>query len=174
MTAIAPQKNIIQVEETQEGAATAESMFMRLGGTNNFISERQLDQMDFKVNGPYNLFVPNFQVDGLITFPFPWELVFVAIESGFLNGSSGLTEVDVKWKPQGSGSYVSIFSTTPKFDSSAGAGELCANGQSATGFTAPVLAKTQFDPWDILRCDLLQALVGDVDYFGLKLFWRPR
>lgn len=173
MTAIAPRKYTIQTEETTAQAATSESVFTRVGATNNFLAERELDQKDFNLNGLYNIIMINSDCDGKITYPYPFEIVTLGIYNGSINGSSGLTELDVKWKPQNSGAFSSIFTTTPKFTSAAAADSSCFVGQSVAGFTAPVLLKTTFAAYDQLRIDILQTVVGTVDYAGIKIFSRP-
>lgn len=175
MSQVSPERILIQQEETKFRAAVAESVLSRVGATTNFINLYQLDTIDFKVNGPYNLGTfPNNQFDGIITFPFNFEVLYAAIYTGSLTASSGTTELDVKWKPYSSGAYASIFSTTPKFTSAAAASDLVYNGSVKTGFTAPVLSKTSFDAWDLLRFDLISGVVGNQDGCGIKLFWRPR
>ena len=175
MADIIPERILIQQEETKFRAAVAESTLSRVGATTNFINEFQLDTIDFKVNGPYNRgSMPKLQFDGLVTFPFNFEILYAAIFTGSSVASGGTTELDVKWKPYASGAYASIFSTTPKFNSSAAASDSVYNGSSKTGFTPAVFSKTTFDAWDMLKFDILQAVSGDQSGCGLKLFWRPR
>ena len=173
---IVAERSIIQQEETAPQAATSESTMTRLGANQNFINLYQLDQVDFKLNGPYNIVTPpQVHLDGIITFPFNFEIVAIAISNGTNNGDSGTTELDVKWQPyDNSTPYASIFTTTPKFTPAAAAQDLCFDGDTKTGFTAPVLSKTLFDAKDKLRVDLLQAISGVVDGAGIKIFWRPR
>lgn len=175
MADIVEERSIIQQEETAPQAAVSESTMTRVGANINFINLRQLDQVDFKLNGPYNLITPpQVHLDGIITFPFAFEISAIAISNGTNNGSSGTTELDVKWQPyDNSSAYSSIFSTTPKFTPSSAPQDLCFNGDSKTGFTAPVLSKTTFASKDKLRVDLLQAISGTVDGAGIKIFWRP-
>lgn len=175
MADIVDEKVQIQQEETAPQAACSEGMFTRVGGAINFINNRQFDTIDFKINGPYNLSdMPQLQFDGLVTFPFAFEVVYASIYTGPVAASGGTTQLDVKWKPRGSGSYATIFGTKPAFTNAAGVSDLCSNGQSLTGFTAPTLVKTNFDAWDLLKLDILSAVTGDQEGCGLKLFWRPR
>jgi hypothetical protein len=172
---ITPLKKMIQVEETQYAAAVSSSVAQRIGSSINFINSYQLDTIDFKVNGPYNLGpLPNLQFDGIVTFPFAFEIVNAFIYTGPTVASGGTTELDIKWKPYASGSYSSIFTTTPKFNSSAAASDGIHDGSTKTGFTAPVLSTTQFAAWDLLKLDILQAVTGTQAGCGIKLFWRPR
>ena len=178
MSDISPELFQIQQEETAPQAAVSESTMSKVGASNNFNNLFRLPVIEFRVNGPYNLIpLPNIAFDGIRHYPFAWEIGGVAIESGTSNGTSGTLELDIKWQPyDNSAPYVSIFSTTPKFDAATvTANDSCYNGDVKTGFTAPVLAKTQFNAKDKLRMDILQTpSVGDVDACGLVIFIKPR
>lgn len=175
MTAIPASRQIIQQEETRSQAAVSESTMTRMGAMNNFLALKECTAHDFNLNGAYNIVnTPNLAIDGPITYPFNFEIVAAIIYAGNGMGSSGTTEIDVKWKPETGGSFASIFSTTPKFDSTATPFDSARNGATPpTGFTAPVLAKTTFNAFDILHLDLLQAQLGPVNGVYLKLFIRP-
>jgi len=176
MTDITPQRLLIQIEETRSKAAVSESTMTRMGAMNNFLALKECSQHDMNLNNAYNIIAtPNLAIDGFLTFPFNFEIVEAYIFSGSSTGSGGTTNLDVKWKPQASGSYASIFSTTPKFAGGTAPAFGSANTTFAdTGFTSPVLSKTQFNANDILRFDLLGAATGDVNGAYLKLFIRPR
>lgn len=146
----------------------------RVGATANFINLYQANMREFMINGPYGtIATPNLGVDGIVKFPFNWELIDIYIYSGEITSGSGTTEIDIKWKPFASGSYASIFSTTPKFTSSAAVFETCGLGQTKTGFTAPVLSRTNFDANDQLRIDLMSAINTGVGC-GIGITFRPR
>ena len=165
---------MIQIEETRSQAAVSESVMTRVGGGINFINTAHVYQHSWKLNGFYNVGgAPNLALDGYITYPYAFEIVDVFLFNGSVIGSSGTTEVDVKWKPELSGAYQSIFSTTPKADSTSAAFGHIRIGQTATGFTAAVLDKSTFDPYDVLRFDLLQAMAGDPEGLELKTWIRP-
>lgn len=174
MSDITPERLMIQQEETRSQAAVSESTMSRVGGAINFINTRHIYQHDWNLNGKYNSVVtPNVGLDGFITYPFAFEIVQFMLFSGENVGSGGITEIDVKWKPELSGAFASIFSTTPKFTNAAGANESIRIGQSRTGWTAPVLSKTEFDAYDILRFDLLQAVSGDPNGAFAKVWIIP-
>lgn len=165
---------MIQQEETRAQAAVSESTMSRVGSSVNFINTKHIYQHDWNLNGRYNIVTPpNLALDSYITYPFPYEILEFMVFSGDAMGSSGITELDVKWKPELSGTYQSIFSTTPKLTSAAGAFESIRQGQTRTGWTAPVLSKTQFDAYDILRLDLLQAQAGNPNGVFAKVWIRP-
>ena len=93
------------------------------------------------------------------------SILQVMIASG-TTGSSGTTEIDIKWAAAGSSSFVSIFSTTPKIASTAPSNsQFDANGilTVPTGCTAPVLSKTTFNQGDQLRCDIISAMPSAAD-----------
>lgn len=172
---IVAERNIMQQEETAAQAAVSESTMSRMGAVANFISLYQAPIIEFCINGPFNLqAVPNLNIDKIRSFLFDFELVGVMMSAGGSNGSSGTCELDIKWAAYNSNTFVSIFSTTPKFTPAAPAYDTIHDGDTKTGFTAPVLAKTQFDAKDKLRLDILQAPSGTVDGAGITLFWRPR
>jgi len=175
MSDIADRKYLIQQEETKFQAAVSESVMSRVGAVNNFIVNRENSQHDFNLNGAYNIFAPPFYFgDGYITYPWPFEIVDVLLFTGETIGTSGTTEVDLKWKPEIGGTYQSIFSTTPKFDTTAAINDFTRQGKVSTGFIAPVLSKSQFDAFDVLKLDVLQTISGPVNGLFVKVFVRPR
>lgn len=175
MADVPEERLLIQSEEVAYRAAVSEATMTRVGATANFINKRYLTETNFNLNGQYNIAAPNLDVDGKRTYPYDFSIVDLGIFSGNSNGTSGTTELDIKWKPQNSGAFASIFSTTPKFTFSAAANNSCFIGQTVTNFTAPVLSKTDFDAYDILKIDIITTVAGsDLDYAGIKIFTRPR
>lgn len=173
MADIVAERLNIQQEETQPQAAVSESTMSRVGGAINFINTKHLYIKEFCVNGKYNIINPNLSIDGFLTYPFNFEIIDVVVKLGSATGSSGLSELDLKWKPEASGTWQSIFSTTPKWNSSAPIDGSVRLGVTRTGFTTPVLAKTTFNAYDLIKLDQLQALVGDVNSYFITLFIRP-
>lgn len=173
MTDIPGVRTVIQAEEVAFNASVSEATAYRMGQQMNHITFYQNLHKDYNLNGEYSSSVlPNLGMDGLVWFPWPWEIVTVGICSGIV-GTGGITELDLKWKPQQAGSYASIFSTTPKFTNAANNFDLCRNGQSFTGFVAPVLSKTTFAANDLVRMDLLQVQSGTPSGAYLRFFFRP-
>lgn len=173
MSDIPSERKMIQIEETKPQAAVTESVMSRVGAGINFINKAHFYVKEFCLNGKYNITVPNLSVDGAFTYPFAFEIVEIVVKAGSVIGSSGTTEVDLKWKQEVGGSYVSIFSTTPKWTPSAAADSSVRIGVTRTGWTAPVLSKTQFAAYDLIKLDLLQAITGDVNTFSLTIYTRP-
>jgi hypothetical protein len=176
MTAISDRKFIMQQEETKFNSAVSESLVSRMGAVTNFIVNRELTQHDFNLNGKYNIIPAPYQFgDGYITYPFPFEIVDVMLFTGEAVGTSGTTEIDVKWKPESSGSFATIFSTTPKVTGSSPINRFVrVGGPGVTGMNRPVLSKTTFNAYDYLRLDVLQHRAGNVNGIFLKIFVRPR
>jgi hypothetical protein len=168
-------RQLIQTEETRYRSSVSEWFLQKLAATHNFISKRQHDKRDLFANGRYNIMssYPQLGVDGLIIFEYDVEIINLYIWNG-IAGSSGTTEIDIKWKPQSSGAYQTMFSTTPKITSTAANYSICGVGDTITGFTAPVLLKTEFDAKDVLRMDILGCMSGNVEGCGIIIHYRPR
>ena len=173
MADITAERKMIQQEETAPQAAVTESVMSRVGGGINFINTRHYYVKEFCVNSYYNAFVPNLSIDGSFTYPWAFEIVEIVVKVGDIVGVSGLSEIDLKWKPETTGTYASIFTTTPKWDATVAPDSSVRLGVVRTGWTAPVLLKTQFAAYDSIKLDLLQALVGEVDSFFVTIFTRP-
>lgn len=173
MTDISPERKLIQVEETKPQAAVTESVMSRVGAAANFINLRHFYIKEFCVNGKYNIIPTNLSLDGFLTYPFNFEIVDIVLKLGGATGTSGLSEIDLKWKPETSGTFQSIFSTTPQWTAAANADSSVRIGVSRTGFTTPVLSKTTFNAYDLIKLDQLQALVGNVNSYFITLFIRP-
>lgn len=176
MTMLDPVRNIIQKEETRFEAAVSEGTVGRVGETLNFVNIRQMDQANFNLNGKYNVIAaPYYFGDGFITYPFPFEIVDVLLFTGEAVGSSGTSEFDLKWVAEGDTTYASMCSTTPKYTPSAPLNAMCrVGGPVVAGMTSAVLSKTQFDAYDVIKLDVLQTVVGDVNGAYIKIFIRPR
>jgi len=171
---LSQQKNMIQAEETSPQAGITQGMLSRVGQSINHINKRQFDCHHFNLNGFYNIAdLPFSVVDGYISYPYAFEIAEVLIFSGPVIGTSGVTELDIKWKPQSSGSFASIFSTTPKINSTAQPMTQASIGYQPSGFTSPILSKTTFAAYDYLRIDLLQTMAGDPEGVYVKVFTRP-
>jgi hypothetical protein len=174
MTDIVGSRQFIQEEEVKAQAAVSESTMTRMGSMLNFIAAKEFTQHDFNLNGAYNIIpTPNLAVDGYVTYPFDFEIIDVLVFIGDVQGTSGTTEIDLKWRAEGGGAYASIFSTTPKFTYLAATGLFTRVGVAPAHFTAPVLSKTTFAAYDAIRLDVLTAVAGAAKGCFVKLFIRP-
>lgn len=173
MADIVSERKMIQQEETKPQAAVTESVLSRVGSGINFINTRHYYIKEYCVNGRYNIIMPNLSIDGFFSYPWAFEITDLIVKLGESTGVSGISEIDLKWKPETSGTWQSIFSTTPQWSAAAPADSSVRLGVSRTGWTTPVLSKTQFDPYDLIKLDLLQGLTGDVNSFFATIFTRP-
>ena len=175
MADVTPLRINLQAEEVAYRSSVSEATLSRVGSSVNFINYYQHDKRDLFANGRYNIMpsYPQLGVDGLVIFEYAVQILNVYIWNG-IAGSGGTTELDVKWKPQASGSYASMFSTTPKITSTAASYSICGVGDTVTGFTAPILSKTNFDAKDVLRLDIMGAMTGTVEGCGIIIHYRPR
>jgi hypothetical protein len=166
-------RHLIRIPEARYLAAVSESILKRLGAVCNFINTRHIEREKFALNGFYEPRAGYLAVDGIFIFEFDSEIVNAHIYN-LIKGTGGTTELDIKWKPQVGGAWASIFSTTPKIASTVSDYSSCGVGDSITGFTAPVLSKTQFAAKDMLRLDLVTCMTGSPVGCGINLHHRPR
>jgi len=175
-TLVPPKRSLIYIDGAQFRSAVSEELIQRQGAVSNFISLYQHSEKQFFINGPYGIAtVPATALDGLTFFQFDAEIIDVWAFH-IISGSSGTTELDVKVATLG-GSFASIFSTTPKFTSSAANNSwVDSSGVVApgTGVTAPVLSITNVNAGQALRFDLLQKQGGDPQNCGIVIHYRPR
>lgn len=176
MAEITPARNNIQVEEASYKAAVSEAVGSKIGGAINFINTYITQKFYFGVSGPFeSLVLPYSDFGYQEVFPFNAEIVNVYCRYG-VAGTASTSEVDIEWAADNSGTWASIFSTTPKVaNTAADNGVFDADGVSTTpaGCTQPVLSKTTFAAGDKLRCELTAAATG-ADGFIIIIEWRPR
>lgn len=166
----------IQTESVRFRSAVSESLLQTVGKMANFLGKRNHQEKQFFINGPYGIAtVPATALDGLTFFQFDAEIIDVWAYN-IIAGSSGTTEMDIKIADLG-GSFTSIFSTTPKFASTASNNSwVDASGivTPGTGVTAPVLSVTNVDAGQALRFDLITKQGGDPQNCGIVIHYRPR
>jgi hypothetical protein len=181
MTAISPQRILIQEQETDYKSAVSEATLTRTGASINFINLRQFDTKQFELNGLYRKGVGVTGSDGVFPILFDMEIIAISMWNRRVNGTSGTTTFDLDWL-SGSGTVVgSIFSTRPAFNTNVGNNAYMIrdvlNGVTvkapATGATIPVLSKTQFNAGDAIRLTIDGAMVGAEDA-ALYIHFRPR
>lgn len=166
--------------EVKDGSSVAQSTWRKICGMINFLGHRVHQEKNFRVNGNYGSLQGHYPIeaiDGLHFFEFDAEIFNVWVY-GVKGGSSGLTEMDLQVKPKGSGSWTSIFTTTPKIAPSAGDDVWFEKGDTGTGITAPVLndggsGVVNVNRGDGIRLDLIQAMVGG-EHAGVVIHFRPR
>lgn len=172
MVDIAPSRQLIQYEETQFRGAVSENIMQKVGGLNNFLAEREYSEKQWFINGAYNVIsTPFLGIDGFTMVEFDATLVdaFMFVQG---NGTSGLTELDVKY--WNGSSFVSVFSTTPKIQTLAGDDKWTYVGAGFPNTTAPVFAVTALDAKTVLRCDVINVPGGLTTGCGIVLMYQPR
>lgn len=172
---ITPARNNIQVEEASYKAAVSEAVGSKIGGAINFINSYQNKQFFMGLVGPFSgLTTPYTDVGTQEVFERASEIVNVFIRFGD-SGTSGTNEFDIEWAADNSGTWASIFSTTPKVTSAAtDNGVFDANAVSTlpSNCTAPVLSKTTFAAGDKIRCNVTSISSGASD-FVIVIHYRP-
>lgn len=182
MADVTPARANIQTEEVQYRSSVSEYTWQKIGGSINHINTYQNNFFEFGfLLGISSSGTPSynqgFTVPITISAPEPiidnMEIYKVSL-SHVTSGSSGTTELDIEWAASGSGTWASIFSTTPKVASTAASNTTWVTGESApTGVTTPVLSKTTFALGDRLRCRALSLQAGQPNGFILRIFYRP-
>lgn len=191
MALLPPDRKNIFGEETRYRAAVSESVAQKMGSSQNFINLRQFDEKSFRANGPYGQVVttPVLGLDGLYVFQFNAEIIGYFMWN-LTAGLSGTTELDVKRATVSGGAFTSIFSVTPKIDSTAGDDTFflgyditensttqvfTPNPTPPTGVTVGTFSMAPFpiNAGDAIRTDILSVMPGAEDC-GLVLLHRPR
>lgn len=175
MTVLADAKAYIEREECLFRRAISESTSQKVGKSINFLLNRMHSQKEFFLNGDYNaVAVPNLKQDGFHFFQFDSEIfdVWMFVEDA---GTGGTTELDIKVAATPGGSFVSIFTTRPKIQSSAGNDKWIHVGSVVSGTVAPVLNNALRFPLagSAIRCDLIDAQTGKVASCGIVVHYRP-
>lgn len=179
MADINPSKSNIDVQDVANKAAISEAVGNKIGASINFINDRQYLTHSFNFNGPYGLGVGFVGADGIFPCLFDMEIVGLTMFNR-VRGTTGTTEIDLEWLDGSNSNQGSIFSTTPKIDSTSSnysyliRDEL--NGTDVelpTGATAPVFSKTSFDAGQAIFCKIVSAASAAEDC-SLLVHFRPR
>lgn len=171
-------KRFIVGLEVKAASSVSEATWRKIGGMINFLGHRSHQEKAFYINGNYGMLqglYPINAIDGMAFFEFDAEIFNVWVYN-VVAGTSGTTELDLKLKPKLSGSFTSIFSTTPKITSAAASNVFFEIGDSMTGVTAPVLSggtPKSVNQGDAIRLDLISAMVG-AEHCGVVIHFRPR
>lgn len=177
MAEITPSRKVIYQEDTAYRRSVSESVFTKFGAQSNFINTYQNDIKEWKLNGSYSVATGITFFDGVASFFWNSEIVGIFFYNG-QSGSSGTTEFDIIWKDQAGVTQGSIFSTTPKINSTSsnetiGYKNLVTTTEtSPTGVTLPVFSKTTFLEGESLYLKLNSSMVG-ANNCGLTIFYRP-
>ncbi len=179
MTDVTDARTIIQTEEVSYRSAVSESVFTKVAGVSNFISNRQYDTKTFYLNGPYNNSQGTTGLDGLFIFPFDCEVIGHCMFN-MVGGSSGTTTLDIHYYDGAGSDQGTIFSTKPSITSAAVDGAYVGYNITTatdlgggTGMTKGVISTTDFDAGDALRLDL-DGYMPSAENCGIHIYLRPR
>lgn len=175
MADITPGRNNIQVEEASYKAAVSEAVGSKIGGAINFINNYQNKIFQMGVTGGFSvLTVPYTDIGCQEVFERASEITNIFVKYG-VAGSASTSELDIEWASDNSGTWASIFSTTPKVGNAASddnvfdANSVCTLPASCT---RPILSKTTFAAGDKIRCNIVTAAT-DADTMVLTIQFRP-
>jgi len=166
---------MIQTEAVAARAAVSESLLTIVGAESNFTNTYQNNSKSWWLNGVYKG-VQLLGIDGIFVFPFNAEAVGVTM-SNLISGDSGTTAMDIVKIAAPGASAVSIFSTTPKIDSSSTDNTwlvkdlIDTNNINPIGTTLPVFSSTTFAKGEAIRTDLVSSMIG-AQTVGLTLYFR--
>jgi len=192
MADLTPARRNVQLEEVQYKAAVSEATFQKLGSSVNFINYYQYKHFEFGFikaiansgNPTYNTFTPPLVISDTEAFPTAAQIVAITLQHN-TSGSSGTSELDIQWSTSNSGTWNSIFSTTPKATSSAptdaqwdsifndSTSTWSSVATTPTGCTVPVFSKTTFAAGNRLRCRAVTNQAGTPNGFTMRIYWRP-
>lgn len=159
-------------------ASISSAVGTKIAGSINFLNTKHYQTHQFNFNGAYSLGVGFVGADGIFPILFDMEIVGLTMFNR-LSGTTGTTEIDIEWLNGSNSNQGSIFSTTPKIDSTSSdysyliRDELnSTNVELPTGATAPVFSKTSFSAGQALFCEIVSAMSGAQDC-ALLLHFRP-
>lgn len=178
-TLIPDLRKFIVGQEIVNGSSVSEATWRKIGGMINFLGHRTHQEKVFYLNGAYgaleNTNYPQLGVDGLTFFEYDAEIFNVWVFN-LVAGTANITELDLKIKPKLSGSFTSIFSTTPKISNLAPNDTFFEIGDTGTGITAPVLnggVPYLVNAGDAMRLDLI-SVMSNPENAGIVVHFRPR
>jgi len=183
MADVARLRRNVQAEEVAYKSAVSESSWTKIGGAINFINDLQYKHFEFGFikaisssgSPTYNVFTAPLVISDLEEFPTNAEIVGITFIHS-TSGSSGTTELDIQWAASNSGTFASIFSTTPKVTSAAPSNaqfDTFGVATTPTGCTVPVLSKSTFSAGDVLLCRAVSLQSGTPNGFLMRIYWRP-
>ncbi len=174
---ISPSREQLRLGDIETNRPVSEGILSKFGGEANFINLYQTDIKEWKLNGSYSVATGITFFDGVASFFFNSEIVGVFFYNG-VSGDSGTTEFDIIWKDTSGVDQGSIFSTTPKINSTSsnetiGLRNLTTSQDiSPTGVTLPVFSKTTFFAGESLYLKLNSSMVA-AQNSGLTIFYKP-
>jgi hypothetical protein len=155
----------------------SEAIMKKFAGEGNFINKFQTDTHRWCLNGSYGVATGITFFDGVNSFFYNTEIVGVSFWNG-QSGASGTTEFDLRWIDTNGVDQGSIFSTTPKINSTSSSETVgfrnltTSLDVSPTGVTLPTFSKTVFAQGDSVYLKLNGSMISAKNC-GLAIFYRP-
>lgn len=175
---VTPSRENLRVGDVSYKRALSEAIFTKVAAQNNFINAYQTDYHSFFLNGSYSVIAGEFGIDGAYTGFYNFEIAGITIWNA-IAGTSGITELDVHWIDQSGVDQGTIFSTTPRIDSTASNATrgfrnfVTGNDYTMTGVVLPTIAvKKRFLEGETLYLVVKSAMQG-AQNAALTLNIRP-
>jgi len=188
---VLPNSTLIRQLEVKYGAGVSENTWTKIAGATNHVNLRQEDQHKFTLNGQYGSAVslPVLALDGIYVFNYDYFITGYTMSNN-IGGSSGTTELDCKLSDDNGATWASIFSVTPKIDSTANdfvfflGYDITENSEGSvftpnptppTGVTIGTFtsAPIAVNKGDGVRVDLIDRMIG-AEGISFALTLRPR
>ena len=174
---VPPNRTITLIGDVSYRRAVSEGLLNKVGAQSNFINKYQTDIKEWKLNGSYSVATGITFFDGVASFFYNTEIVGINFYNGG-SGASGTTEFDIIWKDTAGVDQGSIFSTTPKIDSTSSDETIAflnletTTTIAPTGVTQAVFSKTTFLEGESVYLKLNTSMIA-AQNCGVSLFYRP-
>lgn len=174
---IAPVKRQALLGDVETNRPVSEGLLKDFSAQNNFVNLYQTDIKEWKLNGSYGVATGIELFDGIASFFYNSEIVGINFYNG-VSGSSGTTEFDIEWLNTSGVNQGSIFSVTPKINSTSSNVTVAfrnlttTTDVSPTGVTLPTFSKTQFLEGESVYLKLKTSMVA-AQNCGLTIFYKP-
>jgi len=174
---ISPSREQLRLGDIETNRPVSEGILSKFAAEANFINLFQTDTHRWALNGNYSVATGITLFDGLYSMFYNSEIVGVNFWNG-VSGDSGITEFDLHWIDTSGVDQGSIFSVTPKIDSTSsnvsyGFRSLSPSFDvSPIGVTLPTFSKTEFLQGEAVYLKLNQSMVA-AQNCGLAIYFRP-
>lgn len=174
-------KKNLQVEELKTGAAASEYTMQKVGGSVNFWNKYYEGSRQWALNGPFSsLSLPGLNIDGAHYCWVNEEIYAIGFTLETV-GTSGDFEFDLIRHPADNSTPVSLFTTRPKINFSAGNGAWFVYNASLnqvqhtqSGITAPVFNTLNLTAGDKITWSIIAVQSGGIKNASLTVGFRPR
>jgi hypothetical protein len=177
---IPPVRREAKFGDIETNRPVSEGTLKDFAAQSNFINDFQTDIKEFKLNGAYSVASGITFLDGIASFFYNSEIVGITFYNG-RGGTSGVTEFDLRWKDSDGVDQGSIFSVTPKINSTA-ADEVFMQQNLTTGNNKPAVTPTgitlgEFSKTEFLEGEavymVLNSSMSQAQNAGIFIFYKP-